>query len=90
MSAKESISPQLDAFLTALKPYGLDEAVVSNIRALAESVKTEAAMRQPDQGRIAQQLDRIKALLATAASAAVPVADFAAAIESIRSAVGHL
>jgi hypothetical protein len=47
-------------------------------------------MRQPDQGRIAQQLDRIKALLATAASAAVPVADFAAAIESIRSAVGHL
>ena len=89
-SAKEDVSRLLDAFIVALGRYGNEEAVVSDMRTLAESARREADMQRPDKGRIESLLDRIKTLLSTASSVVVPVAELTSEIERIWSAAGHL
>lgn len=88
--ARQQVALLLDEFIASLAGYQDGPSGVRDMRALAESARSELTVVQPDKGRIESLLNGIKALLSATGSAVLRISDLAVAIDNIRAAVGHL
>jgi hypothetical protein len=89
-SARELVMSLLDRFIIEIKKCDARTPGAISIQTDAAAIRREVASPEPDKGLILRLLNQIESWLGNAGTKIIQAGALADAVNSIRSAIGHL